>query len=211
MHSAAVGFRVHSGWTAAVAVALTDNLPVVLCRKRIELVKTFTFTFRQPYHTAGKMPLAEAKKFVGGVKTEANRLAVAGMVGIEKDLASSDYQVTTCALLMASGRSLPPLEKILASHAMIHTADGELFRDSIVHACERRGLVVTKLKERGVLDQGAAKLRLELEVLQRTLRELGRSFGAPWSQDEKLATLAAWLCLDPRIRSGSREGSRRTT
>ena len=193
-----------------MAVALTDHFPVVLLRKRIELVKTFTYTFRQPYHTAEKMPLAEAKKFVGGVKREANRLAGAGMAGIEKDLASGDYQVTACALLMASGRSLPPLEKILASHAMIHTADGELFRDSIVHACERRGLEVTKVKEREVLDQGAAKLRLELEVLQRTLRELGRSFGAPWSQDEKLATLGAWLCLDPRISSGSPEGSRRT-
>jgi hypothetical protein len=25
--------------------------------------------------------------------------------------------------------------------------------------------------------------------------DLGRPFGSPWSQDEKLATLAAWLTL----------------
>ena len=195
MQLAAVGFRVHSGWTAAVALSLTDNLPTVLCRKRIELVKTFTYEFRQPYHTAKNMPLKQATKFVADVRMEAKRLAIAGITGIAKDLTTGDFKLTTCTLLEAAGRPLPPLEKILSSHAMIHTADGELFRDSIVNASQSRALAMVKWKEREILKQGAAKLRLGTEELQRRLRELGRSFGAPWSQDEKLSTLAAWLCL----------------
>jgi hypothetical protein len=195
MQSAVVGFRVHSGWTSAVAVALTDNLPTVLVRKRIELVKSFTYEFRQPYHTAEQMALKQATKFVTGVRMEANSLARAGIVGIAKDLTTGDFKLTTCALLEASGRPLPPLEKILTSHAMIHTADGELFRDAIVHASKSKALAIVKWKEREILEQGAANLRLGPEALQRRLRELGRSFGAPWSQDEKLSTLAAWLCL----------------
>ena len=34
------------------------------------------------------------------------------------------------------------------------------------------------------------------ELLQR-VTELGRSFGSPWSQDEKFGTLAAWLVSGP--------------
>jgi len=32
-------------------------------------------------------------------------------------------------------------------------------------------------------------------VLLRRITELGKPFGSPWSQDEKFATLAAWLAL----------------
>jgi hypothetical protein len=38
-------------------------------------------------------------------------------------------------------------------------------------------------------------LRLRPDDLTRRMVELGRSLGAPWSQDEKLATLVAWLAL----------------
>jgi hypothetical protein len=41
--------------------------------------------------------------------------------------------------------------------------------------------------------------------LMRRVTELGRSLGAPWSQDEKFATLAAWLVL-----GATREGNRKT-
>jgi hypothetical protein len=54
MKPAALGFRVHSGWTALVAVALEDRFPIPLLRERSHLVKTFTYEFRQPYHTAEK-------------------------------------------------------------------------------------------------------------------------------------------------------------
>ena len=53
---AVVGFRAHSGWTTLVAVSLEGSQPIVLCRERVHLVKTFDFKFRQPYHTAEKLP-----------------------------------------------------------------------------------------------------------------------------------------------------------
>jgi hypothetical protein len=36
---------------------------------------------------------------------------------------------------------------------------------------------------------------LRKPAVLRRATELGRGFGAPWSQDEKFATLAAWLAL----------------
>ena len=56
MKSAALGFRAHSGWTAVVALAVMQGAPSVLARQRLHLVETFAYEFRQPYHTAEKMP-----------------------------------------------------------------------------------------------------------------------------------------------------------
>ncbi len=55
MKQAAVGFRVHSGWAAVVAVCVEKGAPVVLAKQRVHLVETFTYEFRQPYHTAEKV------------------------------------------------------------------------------------------------------------------------------------------------------------
>ncbi|MFY9731374.1 MAG: hypothetical protein WAK24_12250, partial [Candidatus Acidiferrales bacterium] len=64
MKRAALGVRVHSGWAALIALTVTRGAPVVLFRERIHLVENFTYEFRQPYHTAEKLPLEEARAFV---------------------------------------------------------------------------------------------------------------------------------------------------
>ena len=63
MKQAAVGFRAHSGWAAMVAVSLDETSPRVLLRQRPHLVKKFTYEFRQPYHSAEKISLAEGRSF----------------------------------------------------------------------------------------------------------------------------------------------------
>ncbi|HLK04750.1 MAG TPA: hypothetical protein VKT53_09945 [Candidatus Acidoferrum sp.] len=195
MRQAAIGFRVHSGWAAIVAVSLEKGAPVVLHRQKLLLVKIFSYTFRQPYHTAEKMALEEAADFVRGVEKESQELALAGIRALQKELASADYNICGCALLLASGRKLPEFEKILTSHALIHTADGELFRESIRKACSRARLPLTATKERDLLAAASKKLNKRPEYLNRSVAALGKSVGPPWTQDEKLATLAAWLTL----------------
>lgn len=195
MRDVALGFRVHSGWTAAVAIALSGDNPVVLFRKRIQLVKRFTYEFRQPYHTAEKKPLNRAREFVARVESEAVGLATKGIAEIEKEVASRGFRLGHSALLAASARPLPALEKILASHALIRTADGELFRGAIRLACERRGLRIANPKEKGLLEECQTRLGLDSSATKRVLGGLGRTLGPPWSQDEKLSTLAAWITL----------------
>jgi len=190
---AAVGFRVHSGWAAMVAVSVEKGAPTVLARQRVHLVDTFTYEFRQPYHTAEKMLLGQAREFISRMQAEARRLAYRAIRELESRTREQGMKLTRCGLLLASGRPLPVLEKILASHALIHTADGELFREAILHASGRYGLRDFTVKERELLDRAGKAFRLESEVLLRRVTELGRPFGSPWSQDEKFATLAAWL------------------
>jgi len=192
---AAVGFRVHSGWAAVVVVWLEKGAPVGLERNRAHLVKTFIYTFRQPYHTAEKMPLAEARRFVAQVQTEARQLAQRVIHGMQSDLERAEIKLTRGNLLLASGRPLPGLEKTLASHALIHTADGELFREALSYAVKRCGIEMVGIKERELLERARQTLRVQPAALLRRVTELGKPFGSPWSQDEKFATLAAWLAL----------------
>jgi len=195
---AAVGFRVHSGWTTLVALSLDGKAPVVLRRERVHLVKTFDFKFRQPYHTAEKLPLEEARKFVAQIAREARGLALNALRDVEATLARDGYQLARSALLLASGRPLPAFEKILASHALIHTADGELFRDAIAQASARRKLPVFVEREKVLLERAAKELDAAKDILLARATKLGKPFGSPWSQDEKFATLIAWLSLNHR-------------
>jgi hypothetical protein len=195
MKSAALGFRAHSGWTALVALAVSKGTPGVLARQRIHLVETFTYRFRQPYHTAKNMPLDEARAFISRVQAEARSLAYHTICELQKSLHAQGYQLTRSGLVLASGRPLPNLPDILVSHALIHTADGELFRDALLHASARCGLPSKTARERELRDEGPEMLRLRPNELTRRIAELGRTLGPPWSQDEKLATLVAWLAL----------------
>ena len=195
MKRAAVGFRVHSGWTALVAVSLEKGFPSVLARERVHLVESFTYEFRQPYHTARKMPLARARSFISRMQNEARRFAFRAIQSLQRDLQEKGFKLRRCGLLLASGKPLPALDKILASHALIHTADGELFREAILQASGRCGLGNFIVKERELLVRAGQSLRRKPNDLMRRVTELGRPLGAPWSQDEKFATLAAWLAL----------------
>ena len=192
---AAVGFRVHSGWAAVVAVRLEKGAPVVLARQRVHLVETFTYEFRQPYHTAEKLLAGQAGEFIERVRDEARQLAHRAIQRLQSDLQKQGVVLRCCGLLLASGRPLPALDKILASHALIHTADGELFREALLHARARCGLRDFRIKEKELLERAGQVLSLKGDGLMRRVTELGRSLGAPWSQDEKFATIAAWLAL----------------
>ncbi len=211
MKNAAVGLRVHSGWTALVAMGVETGEPVVLLRERVELVKTFSYKFRQPYHTAEKLPFARGREFISRVNAEARQLAYRAMRAAQAELTKREYRLRACALLLASGRPLPELQSILASHALIHTADGELFRGALAHASARCGLPVLRVRERELLRDAAQTLGIEGAALMKQVTQLGKPLGSPWSQDEKYAALVAWVALlngkgsvDTRVSRGAK-------
>ena len=195
MKSAALGFRAHSGWTAIVALSVTKGVPSILARQRLHLVETFTYEFRQPYHTAERMPLEKARAFIARVEGEAQRLAHRAIRDLQENVNGQGYELKRCGLVLASGRTLPPLPQILASHALIHSADGELFRGAILDASASSGLASTTAQERELVSETSRALHLKPNDLTRRIADLGRPLGPPWSQDEKFASLIAWLAL----------------
>src|SRR5258708_32144920 len=104
MKPAAMGFRVHSGWTSLIVLALEKNQPIILIRQRPHLVATFSYTFRQPYHTAEKMDLDEAKTFLHEQRSEARQFALVAIRPAQTEAAQQGFQIKRAAMLLPSGR-----------------------------------------------------------------------------------------------------------
>ena len=191
----ALGLRAHSGWAALVAVAGTPRSPEILLRRRIELADPKVPGSKQPYHLAEGEKLPKAEKIVGRCASDARRLAAGAFDEVLAGLKKDKRSVIGCGLLLASGRPLPGLEAILASHALIHTADGELFRDALAAAAKERRLPVTRVREKEIYSRAAEILSIPEEEIAPCLKEAGRLVGSPWTQDQKLAALAAFVAL----------------
>ena len=181
-----LGFRVHSGWAAAVAVAGSPLSPVVLDRRRIELADRSIQGSVQPYHAAKELGMQKAESFLKRCAESSGALAKKAI-----DDFRSHHQVAGCGILLSSGRLPATLEGTLASHAAIHTAEGEFFREAIKHACEQCGLSCRGVREKELLALAATKFG----AFQLRLNELGKTLGPPWRQDEKYAALVGWLAL----------------
>ena len=195
MAVAAIGFRAHSGWAAMVVASAHARLPEIVFRGRIALIDEASPKTKQPYHTARDLGLAQGEQFVANCAARAEQLAAEALAKQLKLLRAQNHRVESCALLLASGRALPPLEKILGSHPMLHTAEGELFRKALSRAGESCHLQVIGIREREVFDRATAVLGISQPELRAKLNEMGRALGPPWREDEKLAALAAWIAL----------------
>jgi hypothetical protein len=195
MKRAAIGIRAHSGWGALVAVANNGGMVEVLERRRVAVTTPGTPGANQPYHFAKKLELAEAEKFLGNSFAASKRLALAAVRDVVDELRGRQYRVVGSAVLLASGRALPPLAKILASHALIHAAEGEFFREVFSKACADLDLSVTGVRERDLDERVKTTLGKVAARMRRQISTLGRSLGPPWTADQKTAALAALIVL----------------
>lgn len=175
-----------------IAAVERDNV-AVLARHRIELIDRASP--KQPFHAAKGQQLEQAEAIIHRSIECARRLADTVLRSAIGDLQTRGYAVVASGLLRSAARPLPALEEILASHALIHTAEGELFRDALAHASEQCGVPVISVKEREVFTRASMVLGIGDNELKVLLAELGRQLGPPWREDQKLATLVAWLAL----------------
>jgi len=180
----ALGFRAHSGWAALVAVAGTIDAPHVLERRRIVIADPEMPGSKQPYHAAAELSFPQAEVLVRRAIQSSRALALEAILATVKALRSEGHEVAGCGVVLGSGKALPGLEKVLASHALIHTAEGEMFRDVLVWAAKECRLPVTGVREKGI----------EASALER-VGSLGKRIGPPWTQDQKYATVVALITL----------------
>lgn len=202
MSRAAVGLRAHSGWAAAVTLGGRAGAPVLLDRRRLALADDVTPRPVQPYHASEGLPLAKAERIVGDAIEEARRFGERDLRALARDLRSLGHEVDCCTILSGSGRTLPPLESVLASHALIHAAEGEMFREALRHAGRRAGISVLEVKEKELLLRAIEVFGISEVELKHRLGALGRAAGPPWAEDQKLAALAAWVALAPGNKPG---------
>ena len=201
MQRAALGIRMHSGWGVLVAVSWDANSVEVVNRKRIITTDPTIAGSNQPYHYAAslalrKSGLPQAETYLANCAAVSERLASAAVAEVVRELDARHYRIVASAVLLASGRPLPSLAKILAAHPLIHTAEGEFFRNAVRQACEALKIPVTAITERDLDERAKKTFGKAASQLQRQIAKLGSAIGPPWTKDHKTAALAASIILE---------------
>jgi len=190
-----MGLASHSGWAAMVVLGGSAARLQVVARSRIELIDPHDPESKQPYHAVEMVCLEEAMGRLDGYMLEAKSRAAASIQAQREDLDKRGYRLRSVGILESAARRPGSLASILASHAAIHAADGDHFRNALANAAEQHGLAVIRVRARGLEDEAAARLRWPVQKLRDTVERLGRQVGPPWGADQKQAALLAWLIL----------------
>jgi hypothetical protein len=186
---ATLGVRSNSGWAAYVVLAGNAKDPQLVVRDRMQLCDPTIKGSKQPFHEAEPTPFERAETFIETCTKGTAKLARRALNEI-----NHETPLRACCVLTASGKPLPDLRAILASHALIHAAEGEFYRDAIAAACNSCKIAVRRVRERD-MENELQKLPVTAPAAKERIAAFGKQAGPPWTQDEKLAALGAWLML----------------
>jgi len=150
---------------------------------------------KQPFHAAEPMPIVKAEAFLKRCTQSTQLLAIDALRDCIAKLKNDGHEVCACGLLSAAGRVPDSLAAILASHAAIHAAEGEFYRAAVAHACYVLNLPLARVREKEVMDIAAQAIGVTPAAITNKIAALGKQIGPPWSADQKLAALAAWVAL----------------
>ena len=201
---AAFGFKSHSGWAALIVLGASGGTVTVLDRRRVDLVEEEWA--KQPYHAAEYLPSNEARKTVKRGIDSARRIALREMRAAIKRARDEGHEVVACSVL-GGGDPMPEwtVDEILAVHFRMHKAEGVLFRDVLARAAGACDLALVEIPEKTLLANAVAALAVPPASLSRMIATLGKSVGPPWGKDQKNATLAAMMVLEPAVRAGRKK------
>lgn len=193
MPPVALGFRHHTGWAIAVAVAGDARDLQVLDRRRVELCDASLP--RQVYHAVQDSPLDRAAKLIGEVETSALACATSEINALVDSLTAAGHVVVGVGIAAKTARLPDALEKILASHALLHAAEGDLYREALAEAAASCGLAVAGFPPKQLYGDAAAQLSVSETSVRDLVARTGKAIGSPWRADRKEATLAGLLAL----------------
>lgn len=191
LQRAALGFRVKSGWAAAVLLTGPARSPHLCDVRRIDLSDLRFPETRQPYHAAmGKLETNTAEinwrvRVVRGVAQQSIATLVAGY-------REKGYTIARAALVV--GSQIHPMS-IANPHIRAHALEGRLFRSMLEEALQAQRIRTEVFIERDAYAQAAMKLKESNENVRHVIQNLGRAAQGPWRAEQKLAALAAWLAL----------------
>lgn len=182
MAGVAVGFSVHTGWAAAVVVAGTPRAPRVLARERVALVDGNRFV----YHAAQELDLPRAEELVAGAAATAKARAAEALQRLRRQ-----HDVRACAVVGSGTPAPTELAAIVRSHALIHAAEGRLYRDALLAGAKQARVAATPFAAKALDDIAAGALGADAGLVA----GVGKAIGPPWSKDQRIAALAAWVVL----------------
>jgi hypothetical protein len=143
-----------------------------------------------PFNHAEPMDFKSGEAFIERCRKSSQDLAGRAL----EEIISTSGALNACCVLTGPERPLPPLRAILASHALMHAAEREFYREAVRDAAARMG-VATEMVKKKYLPGLAEWLPGTAASRREALNAFGRQVGPPWAQDEKVAATAAWLGL----------------
>jgi hypothetical protein len=186
----ALGFVTHTGRAAVLALAGPPDAPEILAKARIDVATTFEEG--AVFHVGQELPLPEARALV---ERSERRLIESARAQLAAFIAPLSAKVVAAGMVAPEPKALPPIEKILKSHALVHAAEGELYRRVFVEAGAALGKRPTRVPADQLAKRVAAGLEVTAAKLEARLAALGKASGKPWAADQKQAALVAWLTL----------------
>ena len=190
MIEAAIGLRAHTGWAALVVIGRAPS--ALLDRRRFELLPPGVPD--QLFHTAAERELVAAAELVAQTVAAVDSFAERALRTILDEQRARGRTIVACGMIGTPHES-PALSAILASHARIHAAEGDLFRKTLAAAAHAAGVSLVAVPEKEVASETAHALHITPASLERRLAEIGHLAGPPWRADQKLASMAAMLAL----------------
>src|ERR1700677_2187271 len=127
METAAIGFSPHSGLAGMGVVGVSAAAPELLARSRVQLIDDHDPESKQPYHAVEFLCVEEATGRLDGYMAVATRLAYDCLRDQSEQLKLRRMSIGAAGIIGSSSRKQVPLPSILASHALIHAADGDHF------------------------------------------------------------------------------------
>jgi hypothetical protein len=197
----ALGLSVHTGWAACVAAGGDLDRPLVAARVKIELLDDGE---RFVFHRAAEASAGAAERLVAGARKRAVANAEAALGRLADSLRRSANDLARCAVVAKPGPMPATIAEVVAAHPRIHTAEGVFYRDVLCEAANATGLRVEVVPPKDLERIAAVAMHVTSAQLSSRLAQVGRALGPPWSKDEKLGALAAWITL-----SGEREATPR--
>jgi hypothetical protein len=195
----ALGFSVHTGWAAMVAIARSGSTLSVLDRRRVGMLPISASNRPEAsphvYHAARELPLDDARALLRLVEDEARSKAREALEAAIAHLQGTGHRVVGSAIITAREGPSRSLEEILQSHTLVHAAEGALFRAVLRSTSEELGLPVIQIQGAELVRRAAVSLGLQKDAVPAYLTQLGRPLGPPWTADHKAASLAAVLAL----------------
>ena len=169
--------------------------PELLARSRVQLIDDQDPESKQPYHAVEFLCVEEATGRLDGYMSVATRLAHDAIRAQSEQLQGRGILVRSVGIIDSSSRKLVSLPAILASHALIHAADGDHFRNALFVAAEQCRLAVCRIPARTLEAHAGEHLRRPVGKILAIVDKLGMGKGPPWGADQKKAALLAWTLL----------------
>ena len=189
--TAALGFRVKSGWAVAVLLKGPARSPQLCDVRQIDMSDPQFPETKQPYHAAmGKLETDRRK--INRRVDVVRRIAEESIATLLASYRQNGYTITRAVL--AVGSQVDP-DSIANPHILAHAFEGQLFRAVLEEALQAHRIRTDALIERDAYARAVAQLKQSGDDLRWVIQNLGRSSTAPWRAEQKLAALAAWLAL----------------